>query len=210
MTSPLGSSVHEISQARVLEWGAIPFSRGSSWPRDWTWVSCITGRFFIYWATWEAPKYIIFSKSPSQVNLKLRIKSIILFPTNHNISNLFFLKILIFYYNLVSFIKHLTSACYAMLSCVQLFATPWTVPHQVPLSMGILQARTLEWVSMSSSRASSQTRDLTQVSSALQADSLLSGLPGKPSFSLIRNNNTRWTIITYSNHFKLQKMKFYI
>ena len=31
---------------RILEWVAYPFSRGSSWPRDWTWVSCIAGRFF--------------------------------------------------------------------------------------------------------------------------------------------------------------------
>ena len=34
--SPPGSSVHEIFQARTLEWIAIPFSRGSSWPGDWT------------------------------------------------------------------------------------------------------------------------------------------------------------------------------
>ena len=41
--SPPGSSVHRILQARVLEWVAISFSRGSSWPRNWTWVSCISG-----------------------------------------------------------------------------------------------------------------------------------------------------------------------
>ena len=40
-SSPPGSSVHGILQARILEWIAIPFSRGSSWPRDWTRVSCI-------------------------------------------------------------------------------------------------------------------------------------------------------------------------
>ena len=39
-----GSSVHGIFQARVLEWVAISFSRGSSWPRDWTQVSCIVGK----------------------------------------------------------------------------------------------------------------------------------------------------------------------
>ena len=44
--SPLGSSVHGILQARILEWVAIPFSRGPSWPRDGTWVSCIAGGFF--------------------------------------------------------------------------------------------------------------------------------------------------------------------
>ena len=44
--SPPGYSVRGILQARILEWVAIPFSRGSSQPRDGTWVSCIAGRFF--------------------------------------------------------------------------------------------------------------------------------------------------------------------
>ena len=47
------SSVHGILQARILDWVAIPFSRGSSWPRDRTHVSCIAGRFFTIWATRE-------------------------------------------------------------------------------------------------------------------------------------------------------------
>ena len=51
-----GSSVHGILQARILEWVAIPFSRGSSWPRDWTRVSNIAGRFFTIWGTREAEK----------------------------------------------------------------------------------------------------------------------------------------------------------
>ena len=42
--SPPGSSIHGILQARILEWVAIPFSRGSSQPRDWTQVSRIAGR----------------------------------------------------------------------------------------------------------------------------------------------------------------------
>ena len=52
--SPPGSSAHGILQARILEWVAIPFFRGSSQPRDWNWVSCIAGRFFTLWATREA------------------------------------------------------------------------------------------------------------------------------------------------------------
>ena len=44
--SPPGSSVHGISQARILEWVAISFSRGSSRTRNWTQVSCITCGFF--------------------------------------------------------------------------------------------------------------------------------------------------------------------
>ena len=50
-----GSSVHGISQAKILEWVAISFSRASSWPRDQTCVSCI-GRWILYrWATREGP-----------------------------------------------------------------------------------------------------------------------------------------------------------
>ena len=48
-----GSSIHRIFQARVLEWVAISFSRGSSQPRDWTRVSHIVGRRFTVWATRE-------------------------------------------------------------------------------------------------------------------------------------------------------------
>ena len=49
-----GSSVPGILQARILEWVAIPFSSGSSWPRDRTRVSSIAGGFFTSWATREA------------------------------------------------------------------------------------------------------------------------------------------------------------
>ena len=52
--SPPGSSVHGISQAGILEWVAISFSKGSSQPRDQTRVSCTAGRFFTNWATREA------------------------------------------------------------------------------------------------------------------------------------------------------------
>ena len=47
-------TVHGILQARILEWVAFPFSRGSSQPRDHTQVSRIAGRFFTKWATREA------------------------------------------------------------------------------------------------------------------------------------------------------------
>ena len=49
-----GSSVHRILQAGILEWVAIPFSRGSSQPENQTQVSCIAGRFFTIWAIREA------------------------------------------------------------------------------------------------------------------------------------------------------------
>ena len=53
------SSVHGIFQARVLEWVAISFSRGSSQPRDRTWVSHIVGRRFTIWATREVSPYCL-------------------------------------------------------------------------------------------------------------------------------------------------------
>ena len=56
-------TVHGILQARILEWVAFPFSRGSSQPRERTQVSRIVGRFFISWATRESPliyKYSFF------------------------------------------------------------------------------------------------------------------------------------------------------
>ena len=48
--TPPGSSVHGISQARILEWVALPSSRGPSQPRDWTQVSCL-----LHWQTDSLP-----------------------------------------------------------------------------------------------------------------------------------------------------------
>ena len=59
--SPPGSSVHEILQARILAWVAIPFSRGSSRPRDWTQVSCIAGRFFTVCAIGKPLKHLLYA-----------------------------------------------------------------------------------------------------------------------------------------------------
>ena len=58
--SPPGSSVHGILQAIILEWVVTSFSWGSSRPRDWTWVSCIAGRFFISLVTREAPHIYVY------------------------------------------------------------------------------------------------------------------------------------------------------
>ena len=48
-----GSSIHGILQARILEWGAIPFSKEYFQPRNWTWTSGIAGKFFTIWAIKE-------------------------------------------------------------------------------------------------------------------------------------------------------------
>ena len=67
-----GSSVHGILQARILEWVAIHFSRGSSQPRDWTWVSCIAGRFFTVWAIEKPHILVIVQFSHSVVSNSLQ------------------------------------------------------------------------------------------------------------------------------------------
>ena len=56
LCDPMDYSVHGILQASILEWGAFPFSRGSSQPRDGTQVSHTAGRFFTSWATREILK----------------------------------------------------------------------------------------------------------------------------------------------------------
>ena len=65
--SPPGSSVHGILQARILEWVAILFSRGSSWPRNRTQVSCIADGFFTIWAIREG---LVLSSNPEYHTLK--------------------------------------------------------------------------------------------------------------------------------------------
>ena len=62
--NPVSSSLHEILQARILEWVAIPFCRGSSQPRDQTCISCIA---FTSWAIREAvsPTYSLLSRVAS-------------------------------------------------------------------------------------------------------------------------------------------------
>ena len=76
--SPPGSSVHGISQARTLEWVAIPFSRESSQSRDQTQVSYTTCRFFTVWATREA-QHLVDNKdiSNEQMNERWMLRAIL-------------------------------------------------------------------------------------------------------------------------------------
>ena len=61
---PMDYTVHGILKSRILEWIAILFSRGSSWLRDWTQVSCIAGRFSTAWATKKAHKHRLKIRKP--------------------------------------------------------------------------------------------------------------------------------------------------
>ena len=65
-----GSSIHGVFQARVLEWGAITFSKQSSKPRDQTHVSCISDSFFTVWVTREVYSFGLFVCQIIEIDLK--------------------------------------------------------------------------------------------------------------------------------------------
>ena len=62
---PMDYTVHGVLQARILEWVAFPFSRGSLQPMDWIHVFPVPGRFFTGWATREAQEYWSGEPTPS-------------------------------------------------------------------------------------------------------------------------------------------------
>ena len=84
--SPPGSSLLGIFQARILEWVAIPFSRGSSWPRDRIQVSYIADRFFLYNThTCISPVFqILFPYSSVQFSPVAQSCPTLCDPMNHN------------------------------------------------------------------------------------------------------------------------------
>ena len=145
--SPPGSSVPRILQARVLEWGAISSSEGSSPPRDHmllSCLSCIGSRFSTSSATCTGFSFFGFKTR------KLRT---------------------------------LFRACWVTQWCPTLRAPMDWSPAGSAVH-GILQARKLEWVAISSFRGSSQPRDQTRVSDIYlhwQASSLPLRPPAKPT-----------------------------
>ena len=74
--SPPGSSVHGVLQARIVEWIAMPFSRGSSQPRGCAPVSRTAGRFFTVWATREASKKTDLSQITCRSSAELYVHAV--------------------------------------------------------------------------------------------------------------------------------------
>ena len=80
-----------ILQARILEWVAFPFFKGSSSPRDWTQVSCIAGRFLTSWTTREAKFYAcivnwVFSLSQFYIwYLQIMVKNICVYTHTYGL-----------------------------------------------------------------------------------------------------------------------------
>ena len=156
-----GSTIHGIFQARILEWVGISFSRRSSRPRDWTWVSRIVGRRFTIWATREVP-----SKSEAQLCptlcdpidypvhgiLQARILEWVVFPFSRGspqpsdwtqvscITGRFFTGWAIREAQIVGLKIHVSIFVVGQsLSHVWCFVTPWTAACQASLSFTIYQ-----------------------------------------------------------------------
>ena len=119
-----GSAILGIFQARILEWAAISFSRGSSQPRDQTRVSCIEDRRFIVWATMLSCFSPVWLWNPIDGS-----------PSCSAIPG--FLQARVLEWVAISFSNALKwKVKVKLLSCVRLLETPWTAAYQAPLSMG--------------------------------------------------------------------------
>ena len=123
---PPGSSVHGILHARILEEnsGAIPYSKGSSRPRNQTWVSPTAGRFLTIWATRETTSsYLLISpqshSEDDSADMDTRNFSLILCTQNSQKMSIWYVQ-----FSSVQLLSH-----------VRLFATPWTAAHQASLSI---------------------------------------------------------------------------
>ena len=130
-----GSSVHGIHQARVLEWAAIFFPRGSSRPKTRTRISCIAGRFFtdlgmreVFRIPWTSLYELIHNKS----QIKLLSQTIISPLHWQSLGSLVSHFQLFVLSNL-----HCSSSCLlSCFSCVRLCTTPEMAAHQAPQSLG--------------------------------------------------------------------------
>ena len=129
-----GSSVRGISQARILEWIAVSFSRGSSWPRDRTQVSCTAGRFFTIWATAASAK--------SRQSCPTLCDPMNVSPPGSPVPGILQARTL--EWVAISFSNAWKWKVKGKsLSRVRLLATPWTAAHQAPPSMGF--SRQEDW-----------------------------------------------------------------
>ena len=157
--SPPGSSVHGILQEGILEWVAISFSRGSSQPRDRTRVSCIAGRCFILWATRKAPGLL-----SSNVN----------FPGYAS-----------------PWSPRFWSWWY-VLNCSFMSNTLWShglEPTRLLCPWNSLGKNTVEWAAISSSKESSQPRELNPCALHWQVDSLPLSHLGSPWWWVLTNTD---------------------
>ena len=164
----LGFSVHRIFQARVLEWVAISFSRGSSWLRDRTQVSCFAGRRFTLWATreenWTKDAHTMWAtqaRIDEDIQNEIRELKTAIKWVGDQLIDVQKQVILRCDWNSIQF--WVESESEVAQSCPTL-CDPMDCSPPGSSVHGIFQARILEWAAISFSRGSSQPRDWTQVS----------------------------------------------
>ena len=139
-SSPTGSSVHGILQARILEWVAIPASRGSSQTRDWTCIFCTADRFFI-------------AESPEKPLRAWYLNVIKWKGASHDVSSKA-IPMVQAYPVLYWWSGGVAQSCLTLCDPIAC-SPPGSSVH------GIFQARALEWAAISFSMGSSQPRDRT-------------------------------------------------
>ena len=145
-----GSSVHGVLQARILEWVASSFSRTRWWSESssCTWKSHLDLKSYLQ-AVWSGPFLsLVFSfrkggggVPPLQGFHEHCTEKGAHSAWTHSRHSAMIILLTISYHCCICMLSHF--------SCVWLFATLWTIACQAPLSLGILQARILEWVSLS-------------------------------------------------------------
>ena len=133
--SPPVSSVHGLLQARILEWVAIPFSRRTSQPTDWTQISCITSRFLPVWATGKFIEYAAAAAAKSLQSCLTLCDPIDGSPPGSPVPGI--LQARTPEWAAISFSDAWKwKVKVKSLSCVRLLATPWTAAYPAPPSMG--------------------------------------------------------------------------
>ena len=134
-----GSSVHGISQARRPGWVDISFSRGSSWPKGQTCISCVSciSRWtFYHCATWEAPFSVTIKQNAAAAAAKSLQSCLTLCdpidssPLGSSVSGILQAR------TLERVAISFSNAKVKLFSSARLLATPWTAAYQAPPSMG--------------------------------------------------------------------------
>ena len=169
-----GFSVHGVFQARILGWVAMPSSRGSSWPKDWTnisYISCI-GRWVLYHQCHlEAPGEVGNEKFLFH---QYRVPAMWDGKFLEVLCTILSLELTVLY---CIYTFHKASSCCSVTKAC-LFWDPMNRSPAGSIAHRISQARILEWVVICSSRVSSLPRDQTHIS-CLAGRSFTTELPEK-------------------------------
>ena len=141
LCDPTDYTVHGILQARILEWVAFPFSRGSSQLRDWTRVSCTAGRFFTSWGTME-------TQSPWGSSIIFKQKG----PDTKNLESCCFQVITVLFFLFIKFMEFSAlcalSSCWGSITLSWRWSTPFLGAVEYTAGLASLMGLQITWSSM--------------------------------------------------------------